>query len=92
MKLLLTINQGTMTTTEEFLNGVSKSVIQNSKYIEEVFVNEEEVKDAMIEFAKYHVAEALKLASENYLHIFEGELIFLNKESILNAYPLENIK
>jgi len=51
--------------------------------------------DFMIEFAKYHVKEALNQASEKaemviYSHSAESETI--SKESILNAYPEENIK
>jgi hypothetical protein len=56
--------------------------------------------NAMIEFAKLHVKEALKEASEN------GEIVDISpykdggdlsyfgvdEQSILNSYPLENIK
>ena len=57
---------------------------------------------AMIEFAKMHVLEALKQASENatvtpidHEEISEGSfrpIWGVDDESILNAYPLENIK
>ena len=57
---------------------------------------------AMIEFAKLHVKEALKQASENatvtpidHEEISEGSfrpIWGVDDESILNAYPLENIK
>lgn len=43
-------------------------------------------------FAEMHIAEALKQASENVViegHPFEYEL---DKNSILSAYPLTNIK
>ena len=60
------------------------------------------VKEAMIEFAKMHVQEALKQASENatvtpidHEEISEGSfrpIWGVDDESILNAYPLENIK
>ena len=49
--------------------------------------------EAMIQFARFHVKEALKQASENaeivdkYFHDVE-----IDKDSILNAYPLDNIK
>jgi hypothetical protein len=48
------------------------------------------IQDVMIEFAKLHVEAALEAAGE----IIENELEkdFLNKDSILTAYPLENIK
>ena len=59
------------------------------------------VRKAMIEFAKYHVEQALLFASEKVmlsheLYDFiedswtEGDKI--GKQSILNAYTLENIK
>ena len=60
------------------------------------------VTDMLIEFAKMHVLEALKQASENatvtpidHEEISEGYFIPIwgvDDESILNAYPLENIK
>lgn len=54
----------------------------------------------MIEFAKLHVEAALKEASENVkVHRdSNGEWVssnvkcHVNKDSILNSYPLENIK
>jgi len=55
-------------------------------------VPQENIPKLMIEFTKLHVTEALKQASENVIiegHPFEYEL---DKNSILNAYPLENIK
>ena len=58
------------------------------------------VKEAMIEFAKMHVQEALRLASveaevEHELsnpYDPNSEYQIVNKDSILNAYSLENIK
>jgi len=47
---------------------------------------------SMIEFAKLHVTEALKQASENAESYIQGESMVIDKDSILNAYPLENIK
>ena len=62
----------------------------------------ENVYHAMREFAKMHVQEALKQASENatvtpidHEEISEGSfrpIWGVDDESILNAYPLENIK
>ena len=45
----------------------------------------------MIEFAKMHVEEALKQASEQ---VYVSDTVFceIDRDSILNAYPLENIK
>jgi len=46
------------------------------------------ITDAMIEFAKMHVTEALKQA-ENIAFAYGKDMI---AEKISNAYPLENIK
>lgn len=58
-----------------------------------------EVCDFMVDFAKYHVALALQEAAnrvETYDIKVKEEVICTNgvvvKSSILNAYPLENIK
>jgi hypothetical protein len=63
--------------------------------------NEIDITHAMIEFTKLHVEAALKEASEkvelsDLLHEFiedswEGGP-FIDKDTILNAYPLDNIK
>ena len=56
--------------------------------------NEVDIVQAMIEFAKLHVEAALKAASANAQTECDegGELGFVNKETILDAYPLTNIK
>ncbi len=48
----------------------------------------------MIEFAKFHVEAALKQASKRYLHdeTHTSDSPDFLKDSILNSYPLENIK
>lgn len=62
----------------------------------EYLVNKEDFMEAMIEFAKYHVENALKKASEKAEIEWDGlpgigEFQCVNKESILNSYPLDNI-
>ena len=47
--------------------------------------------DMMIEFAKLHVEQALEAVS-NITHKNGISRIIDNKESILNSYPLTNIK
>jgi hypothetical protein len=51
------------------------------------------IKQAMIEFAKIHVETALKEASQKAecKEFMTGSYV-VNKESILNSYPLTNIK
>jgi hypothetical protein len=59
-----------------------------------------DIEDALIEFAKLHVESALKAASEQ-AEAEEGAIVDLgfeiisasvDKDSILNSYPLTNIK
>lgn len=56
----------------------------------------EELKDIInshIEFAKLHVEAALKEASQNAeSYVIGGLTSEVERSSILNAYPLENIK
>ena len=47
-----------------------------------------EIPELMIEFAKLHVTEALKQASEKA----ECDDVGIVENSILNSYPLDNIK
>ena len=56
-------------------------------------MDQQEVERAMIEFAKMHVEAALKAAAENAeVNIPDYGDYEVDEESILNAYPLENIK
>lgn len=89
-----------MKTAEEFLR--NSSVTSSDRHD---FLSKQEL---MIEFAKMHVQEALKQASEKafveYIDLNTDETFDytdvitdddveanVNKDSILNAYPLENI-
>ena len=85
-----------MKTAEEFLR--NSSVTSSDRYD---FLSKQEL---MIEFAKMHVQEALKQASEKadadftYLGDDLKEIgaeyieVYTIKDSILNAYPLDLIK
>jgi hypothetical protein len=53
--------------------------------------NQTERLGIMIEFAKLHVEAALKEASKNTGHHYSNK-DWVDKDSILNAYPLEKIK
>ena len=55
---------------------------------------EPDITQAMIKFAKMHVEAALKEASENAIVYADegGYSEFVDEQSILNAYPLTNIK
>jgi hypothetical protein len=86
-------------TAEEFLQyHLEISYFYDDK-TEKVVCYSDEVQQAMIEFAKLHVEAALKEASENadmdneyYQSVQEGTTGGIDIETILNAYPLTNIK
>lgn len=71
---------------EENLLSVDSSVFKEGHYFA--------IEQAMIEFAKLHVEAALKEASEKAsVYADEGGYSeFVDEQSILNSYPLENIK
>lgn len=54
-------------------------------------VLEDELPNLLIEFAKLHVQEASKAANHKVNYLIE-EFGAIMPNSILNAYPLENIK
>jgi hypothetical protein len=87
-----------MPTAEEFLKDKLSEIHE-----EDIFVDllqkmfKVDVTEIIIEFAKLHVEKALKEASENAKIIDVGidySIIkwVADKDSILNSYPLENIK
>lgn len=71
-------------TTEEF----------KEKHFPNHYWDENSAKELAVEFAKYHVEQALKTASENaVVYADEGGCSeFVDEKSITNAYSLENIK
>ena len=83
------LNTNKIPTAEEFIN-------ENGGFLKYSSAQEfVECQSLMIEFAKLHVEAALKEAEkETVKHISKTilELNMYNKNSILNAYPLENIK
>ena len=102
-----------MKTAEEFLcrDELFKTPLTEEEkhyYIDRIITYDDYIK-GMIEFAKMHVQEALKQASEKafveYIDLTTDEIFDytdvitddnvganVNKESILNAYPLDLIK
>lgn len=72
-----------------------------SKFLTRTDIKVEQHYDLMIEFAKLHVQEALKQANEKVIVKEEYQydeydncilIAKIDRDSILNAYPLENIK
>ncbi len=79
------------TTAEEFFKGKSDSF--DTQMRRETFY-QNTVKQLMIEFAKFHVEQALKAASkEAYTRdVPFSDDVEVDPDSILESYPLENIK
>ena len=50
------------------------------------------IPDVLIEFAKLHVKKALEEAVERAVITYDRGVEYVDKDSILNAYPLTNIK
>ena len=80
-------------TAEEFFDSSNMGLSNTTEYM---YCQKDIVKKA-IEFAKFHVEAALKAAAENAETETEhdyrgGSWDMVDKDSILNAYPLENIK
>ena len=69
-------------------NNDEKSFIAGAKWQAERMYSEED----MIEFAKLHVEAALYVASERADLTDNGRFPYVDKASILNSYPLSNIK
>ena len=79
-------------TAEELL---SKRVYINRDGVDSVDDTVSDVTATMVEFAKMHVEAALKEASENADIIPDPNGMdwdVVSKDSILNSYPLTNIK
>ena len=72
-------------TAEEFLQEHSQISHYYDPETERMVCFADQVKQAMVEFAQHHVEQALKAASES-IECYNSE-----QESILNAYPKENI-
>lgn len=87
-------NLDDMITAEKFINQEEYNGVEPSGYFHGEAWDYFESK--MIEFAKLHVEAALKQASEKALlgNTENGvySVLAVSKESILNAYSLENIK
>jgi hypothetical protein len=81
-------------TAEEFLqDSFTISHFYNDKY-NRMSCFSDDVQKAMIEFAKLHVEAALKAAAEQaeIENDWDNQKGNISKDSILNAYLLENIK
>ena len=84
-------NLNTIPTAEEFL----KQVSPNDEFGLRIDLgnSKKHIYEIMCRFAKLHVEEALKEASENVeLETYGNFGNSINKDSILNAYPVTLIK
>ena len=67
-----------------------------------IVTNPSKLQHLLIKFAQYHVEQALKAAAEQVEILKEGEYYFdlggfldedqVSEHSILNAYPMENVR
>lgn len=77
-------------TAEEFIAKHSinykKTIEKDEKSLYHLVMNGFEARNAMIEFAKAHVREALEAAADNSVKLSH------TKDTVRAAYPLENIK
>lgn len=82
-------------TAEEYLkNFIDFKLVQLKEYTPKMLTND--IKIAMIEFTKLHVEAALEEASEKAVPVTNGAgewaYLYVDKDSILQSYPLRNIK
>ena len=77
-------------TAEEFYNTYSDKIDSTQKIYG--LLDPYQVKELMIEFAKYHVHEALKEALDEVPFGGSDEVRYDDVKGILTCYPLENIK
>jgi hypothetical protein len=81
-------------TAEDFLQEHSKISHFYDDKTNQMVCFSADVQQALIDFAKLHVELALKTAAENAIIIPSEEDIeeYVDQKSIINAYPLDNIK
>lgn len=79
-------------TAEEFLNNSNNINYRRLKHPNPHLDILPFIEADLIEFAKLHVEEALQKAYENADLEYYGDEVCYNKDSILNSYPLTNIK
>lgn len=84
-------------TTEELFKEYSYNIsLAEGHY--DYYVDKDDFKEALVKFAKLHVKAALESAAEKVIieddeYIEDGHYTkIVDKQSILDAYPLDNIK
>ena len=87
-------NLDNMTAEELFKKHSNLTSLSEGHY--DYMIDKDDFKKGLIEFAKYHVEQALTEASKTTIWKEEpttqGCKISFVKSKILNAYPLENVK
>ncbi len=79
-------------TAEQWVNNRFEKQIQGEPSSPDIYASKQSVVESHIIFAKYHIELALKAASKNVIIDGHKQEYELDKNSILNAYPLTNIK
>jgi hypothetical protein len=85
MSCKIPVEEWRLPTAEEFLIKNEDSDFRLSK-------SELNVSDMMIEFAKLHVEAQKEAILENITIVISNREVIIDKNSIKNAYPLNNIK
>lgn len=69
-------------------------ILDTNKFAKVEYVSYKDTRELMVEFAKIHVEAALKEASEKALVYADegGYSEYVDEKSILDSYPLDNIK
>lgn len=77
-------------TADEYINkhGYATWFTETGENEGEVVINSEDCKEAMIEFAKFHVKAALQAVDDE----MEYRGVQISPKQVFNLYPLENIK
>ena len=91
-KINESVEGNNLPTADEFFDSANIGISSNTEYM---YCKKDVVKKA-IEFAKMHVEAALKAASDNVDYTTDGQEhitdVWIDEDSILKSYPLDNIK
>ena len=80
-------------TTEELIKEKDYWFFETLPGNQDTFILKEDISELMIKFAQFHVKLALSAAYENIEYTEENSSVpYVKEDSILNAYPLSNIK
>ena len=79
-------------TANKLIRKKDTMILDTNKFAKVEYVSYKDTRELMVEFAKLHVEAALYIASERADLTDNGRFPYVDKASILNSYPLSNIK